>query len=832
MKMSKTKCPQPAKPAVQEIPEKVPAIDWEKEIKAKTEELDEIKEALAREKDEKQKLHKQLEAVSINQSEASKKLVRAQDISEKLRDENKKKTEHIEKLERSISQMEDRIRNLEIRASEVEKAELTLESTRRTLDTKTMELRDRDKQLERAYEKQEDVLKELEASKTKVSELEKKIEDLKLQVRYELMKNENIERGLETIPRLKEEISERDAKIATMEKDLEERQALLSASRKAARDYKERIRTLERNDEEVHALREELEFCKNEINTLKRLMSSKDTIVLHKCHTLDQAKNTVENMRTHSNSEGERSGLRRIQQCLEQLKQLHVASLAEEHKGPGAVSWAKDRPTPHNRYVQSRPRSAAAERGIDVNHHPYGNDNYNGDGDNDNSNINSTTNGNNNTNSHSSTYIFLERFLHDTENSDSRKGRQTPQNQHSNQQYRWASTPPGSGKTQGRAVTPGGGKRVSSGTGVQRSASFHHLDQLNPGSSGRSNGTTRAHTAQARKNSPFSHSTSPNGRATPASTNLISPRVSARSPHVSASLSTHGQHGQAGGPRGSTGNLYTSELGHRPGSRYQPSLDYALGVSTDEELTTDTSISGHNYSKTHHPNRPKSSGSLAANEQENNNYQPYSNTGSDSESNGCSQSQNEAEDLFGPRLSSRQMAILSAMSGQQKDAILCDAIQIGDRASITVNQKPPRYGRKKPKPITYTGIVKYIGNLDKESFDARMYVGLRLDAPLGESDGTFKGKRYMFTPPSHARFFKIRDLDSVLDVPSGMYITTAKLILRHQEIHLQYLQEQQNYPHLNDDSNNYDYDITTEPSATTMNDNSNTTSTIRPSVMS
>ena len=62
-----------------------------------------------------QKLKKQLDTISSNQSEASRRLVRAQETSEKLKDENKKKTEHIEKLERNISHMEDRIRNLEIR---------------------------------------------------------------------------------------------------------------------------------------------------------------------------------------------------------------------------------------------------------------------------------------------------------------------------------------------------------------------------------------------------------------------------------------------------------------------------------------------------------------------------------------------------------------------------------------------------------------------------------------------------------------------------------------------------------------------------------------------
>lgn len=43
------------------------------------------------------------------------KLQRSQDAGERLRLENKKKTELVEKLERNISHMEDRIRNLEIR---------------------------------------------------------------------------------------------------------------------------------------------------------------------------------------------------------------------------------------------------------------------------------------------------------------------------------------------------------------------------------------------------------------------------------------------------------------------------------------------------------------------------------------------------------------------------------------------------------------------------------------------------------------------------------------------------------------------------------------------
>ena len=35
---------------------------------------------------------------------------------------------------------------------------------------------------------------------------------------------------------------------------------------------------------------------------------------------------------------------------------------------------------------------------------------------------------------------------------------------------------------------------------------------------------------------------------------------------------------------------------------------------------------------------------------------------------------------------------------------------------------------------------------------------------VGEKDGVYRGKRYMFTPQNHAKFFKIRDVTSILDV--------------------------------------------------------------------
>lgn len=56
-----------------------------------------------------------MDSLSISQSDASQKLVKAGELNERLRQDNKKKTDQIEKYQRDTRFLEDRLRNLEIR---------------------------------------------------------------------------------------------------------------------------------------------------------------------------------------------------------------------------------------------------------------------------------------------------------------------------------------------------------------------------------------------------------------------------------------------------------------------------------------------------------------------------------------------------------------------------------------------------------------------------------------------------------------------------------------------------------------------------------------------
>ncbi|KAJ8303645.1 hypothetical protein KUTeg_020041 [Tegillarca granosa] len=250
------------------------------ELKTKIEELEEFKAKYEQEKKENEQLQQKIDQSLLSQSDTSKALFRSNELVERLRADNKKKTEQIEKFQSTISHMEDRMRNLEIRASEVEKAELILETTKQNLESTQTQVRARDGEIRRLTKEYEDKTKQLEYANEKIKSLDDKIEDLKFQVRHELMKNENIEK-----------------------KEIEEKTALLTAARKAVREYKDQTRDYEKTTSDVDHLQNELEVTRYEVNTLKKLMIGKDHLVSQKSKALDLAKEVIQTMQCSANKE-------------------------------------------------------------------------------------------------------------------------------------------------------------------------------------------------------------------------------------------------------------------------------------------------------------------------------------------------------------------------------------------------------------------------------------------------------------------------------------------------------------------------------------------------
>ena len=73
------------------------------------------------------------------------------------------------------------------------------------------------------------------------------------------------------------------------------------------------------------------------------------------------------------------------------------------------------------------------------------------------------------------------------------------------------------------------------------------------------------------------------------------------------------------------------------------------------------------------------------------------------------------------------------------------------------------------EPQKLTGIIKYIGKIDSEFVDNQIYVGLKLDEPVGDTDGVVKGKRYFTCPPKHGKVVKISHIVAILPNKSVFY---------------------------------------------------------------
>lgn len=95
---------------------------------------------------------------------------------------------------------------------------------------------------------------------------------------------------------------------------------------------------------------------------------------------------------------------------------------------------------------------------------------------------------------------------------------------------------------------------------------------------------------------------------------------------------------------------------------------------------------------------------------------------------------------------------------------LSQQIKLGQRILIQV--KKSMYDLE---PQKLTGVVKYIGKIDSEYIDNRIYVGVKLDEPVGNNDGLYKGKRYFTCPPNHGRMVRITSVIAVMPNKSVIY---------------------------------------------------------------
>ncbi|CAD5115237.1 DgyrCDS4229 [Dimorphilus gyrociliatus] len=184
------------------------------------------------------------------------KLNRAESNNDKLRTDNKKKTESTDKMEFEYKKMEDKVIKLEAKGM---KYSLFIDLIYISLIFRNG-------------------IRFNEAN-LRLKNQDYKILDLKAQVREELFRNDKIDQKLARIPILEDEIQEKNNEIERLKNESKNKDLLLQHSRLSNREYRENVKRLENNLNEQNSQQEELERAKLEINTLRRLLAGKDSLL-------------------------------------------------------------------------------------------------------------------------------------------------------------------------------------------------------------------------------------------------------------------------------------------------------------------------------------------------------------------------------------------------------------------------------------------------------------------------------------------------------------------------------------------------------------------------
>jgi len=92
-------------------------------------------------------------------------------------------------------------------------------------------------------------------------------------------------------------------------------------------------------------------------------------------------------------------------------------------------------------------------------------------------------------------------------------------------------------------------------------------------------------------------------------------------------------------------------------------------------------------------------------------------------------------------------------------------VAVGDRVSANINTDCNLHGTDTMKS---TGLVKFIGFVEGNNND--VYIGLRMDEEVGNTNGTAAGKRYFRCEPNRGKFIRLDDIEKVLETQTTHHI--------------------------------------------------------------
>ncbi|XP_074661717.1 uncharacterized protein LOC141914435 isoform X1 [Tubulanus polymorphus] len=617
-------------------------------LKQTVDELNEYKEKYAREKSQRENFEDQCSKLTEELKDTKEKLANTTEEFETSKSDLQAALQKLTTSETSLTQAEERIKSLEskekILLMDVEKAELTVETMKKSLDNARSIRIEKETELTTIKSYLELKTKNLQNAEQTIEELQSSVEDLKSQVMDEIRRNEQMDRDLNCIAELKQQIVDKDEEISNIQNQLDERLLLLQLARKTAKDYKDRIKELENTVSAMDDLEKDLQISRCETLTLKKLLLGKDKLVIQKSQALELAKEVLQEIQNNDQflhmvkkagkkatvqatfpqgikSQEDEAIENGLNTCIEHDHQMLYDELTEQLNSARATSPM--------RFPRSKPKKVC----LDINTPP----------------CNITT----------SSLNLIEKQAECKQN-----------------------------------------------IGFLEYIADEHLT---PRSNRETNKTS---VGQNRQNKALLN--------------------------VRNSSSTDGRTSQ---------NLNTS-----PGDKLFDRLKSAYSIYLpNDSFQNFRSVEHHNVAdvRLETPQIPE--------QQKENGFEIVTVSSVSSRSTTRPPSSTST--------SSSAQPPLPKLTKYEKDQLMLELIHVGDRVQVNLG---PCKERSSPY---YSGIVKFVGSVDREYASFRPLIGLKLDEPVGDTDGVYKGKRYFTVPLRHGKFVKATKIVSVLNPRAGRYKT-------------------------------------------------------------
>jgi chromosome segregation ATPase len=189
------------------------------------------------------------------------------------------KTAELAELNSLIQDLKVQITALSPLPDELQNVKLSLHVAEETISKRDVIIVEREESLQHLREQTSDLTARLEEANSLIASTSDALASVRNELNEERSKTKTLQKDLQFIPILQEELERAQDQLVKLQKSFEEKSTALSQTRKTMRNVRERNAELEKELGNMAELRDKLHQSRCETRTVKQLLAGKSTIM-------------------------------------------------------------------------------------------------------------------------------------------------------------------------------------------------------------------------------------------------------------------------------------------------------------------------------------------------------------------------------------------------------------------------------------------------------------------------------------------------------------------------------------------------------------------------